>query len=290
MKLNLFIILFLVTLFNSNGQRLYFFDRESPKKVEKIYVTKNVGFVKNIQIQNNTIEDSYVGIGIFGMQNNSAVAYDDFPLVPLSPVNSNYNCSLSSMNSSCTSQMSLSGNTIRRMVSNPNATSPAQLATLALQSYCIVVTNAVGIEIVDNILDTCNVPRFDFNGNATAMRLISSKKVHFRNNVITIDTTAQNERLALGSSASFTGSNRYYGLTSASTALNPSTASRLIDSEFLIDGYSSPAALAAFNFKTVGGGRLGDANLSNENPVTPPNDPSDPFRFISSLELDALLE
>ncbi|HYG37285.1 MAG TPA: hypothetical protein VD908_01645 [Cytophagales bacterium] len=48
MKLNLFIILFLATLFNSNGQRLYFFDRESPKKVEKIYVTKNVGFVKNI--------------------------------------------------------------------------------------------------------------------------------------------------------------------------------------------------------------------------------------------------
>lgn len=48
MKYIAFLFPFLFITFHSSSQRLYFFDRDNVNKTEKVYVNKNIGFVRNL--------------------------------------------------------------------------------------------------------------------------------------------------------------------------------------------------------------------------------------------------
>lgn len=236
-----------------------------------------VGSAQNLRVYDNLIQDSEVGIYLNMGTNSSSFAFNNFPASPLMPIASNYNCGLVGMEENCSNQITIDSNIVKRI----KTPMERQGELTNLQSYCLFIQDAVGVDVRNNIFESCNVPEFDFNGNAGALRMVGAKKIHYFNNAISIDAQSQQSRLNL---ATTNGSNRYYGMTLAGSI----STTRLLPSEFYISGcLNNVSCVSTYNFKTVAGGTLG--TFLNEGGASPSNEAALPFKYIGSSELDLLL-
>jgi parallel beta-helix repeat protein len=250
-----------------------------------------VGSAKNVLIQLNTVTDTALGIYLSNTNNDLTknFAFDNFPLNPVTPIKDNYNCSLTSMFSNCSNQVSLKNNIIRR--SNHNSIVQASHPlTLALQSHCLFINGMVGVEVTNNTFDTCNVADFDYLGQPAAINVTNSKKVYFLNNPISIDATTEVQRQSLGTLTDTTR-NRYFAYRFNGTANNISIISRLQTSETVLLGCSNTVdsnCLAKYNFKSSVGNIFGTqgTNYTNELQTSNPS----PYMFIPSIELNNINE
>ena len=231
-----------------------------------------------------------------------ALDYDNFPLAPASPINTNYNCEAGTspvLSPRCSSQLSIIGNTISRIKANPNSINHQ------LQAYCLFMSNTVGAEIVNNIFNTCNIPETNYIGSPSAVFIVNSRKIFMSGNLIQVDNDTVSARQSLTLNTT-NGWNRYYSIRTqgrAATALpfrsaSWSVFSRLIDNDFLIQGYANTGSVQTGLKFNIYGHRLSDLQrltpesattgvlFLNENLGSQPSE----YKFNNSNELNNLLE
>lgn len=185
------------------------------------------------------------------------------------------------------------------MKANPNATA------LQLQAYCLFMNNTVGAEISNNIFNTCNIPEVNYIGSPSAVFIVNSRKIFMSGNQVQVDATTTNNRQALTLNTT-AGWNRYYSLRTQGRAAIASPArlashsvfSRLVDNEFLIQGYANAGAIQTGLKFNLYGQRLSDLQrltpessttgvlFVNENLTSQPSE----YKFNISDELNSLLE
>jgi len=244
------------------------------------------GNTHNLNIQENTLSNNELGIFFIGGVNNNTLAFNNFPenigtSNILSNVATNFNCGLLSMRENCSLKATIQNNQFINILKSPSV---FNTNSAALQSYCLYIQDAIGVDIKNNSFNTCNIPDYNFLGTGSAIRVVNSHKIHFGlGNTFSVSSDMASTRKGL-SITTTSGWNRYVALSLA----NSPTFTRYVSSEFNLTGCSG----SCNSYLNLTSGYPAPANLAPTTETSAPfnDEASVPFKFMGSLELDAIQE